>query len=37
MDFWIPDELTIDESKEQNASGTEFAENCRNNDLRVTK
>jgi hypothetical protein len=32
-EFWGPDELTIDESNEQNASGKEFTENCRKNDL----
>jgi hypothetical protein len=28
-EFWGPDELTIAESNEQNASGTRCAKNCR--------
>jgi hypothetical protein len=36
-EFWGPNELTIVESKEQNALGTEFTENCRKNDIRVTR
>jgi transposase len=35
-EFGVPDELTIDGSKEQNAPGTEFTENCRKMDIRVT-
>jgi hypothetical protein len=33
----IPDELTIDGSKEQNAPGTEFMKTCRKGDIRVTR
>jgi hypothetical protein len=36
-EFWGLDELTIDESKEQNALGTEFTENCRKSDIHVTR
>jgi hypothetical protein len=36
-EFWGPDELTIAESKEQNASGTEFTENWRKSDIHVTR
>jgi hypothetical protein len=36
-EFWGPDELTILESREQKALGTEFTENCRKNDIRVTR
>jgi hypothetical protein len=33
----VPDELTIDGSREQNAPGTEFMKTCRKNDIRVTR
>jgi hypothetical protein len=37
MEFEVPDELTIDGSKEQNSKGTEFMKNCRRNNIRVTR
>jgi hypothetical protein len=36
-EFRGPNELTIVDSKERNALGTEFTENCRNSDIRVTR
>jgi hypothetical protein len=36
-EFWGPDELTIAESKEQNASGTDFTKNCRKSGIHVTR
>jgi hypothetical protein len=36
-ELWGPDELTIAESKEQNASGTEFTKNCRKSGIHVTR
>jgi hypothetical protein len=33
----VPDELTIDGSKEQNEKGTEFMKTCRKHDMRVTR
>jgi hypothetical protein len=35
-EFREPNKLTIVESKEQNALGTEFTKNCRKSDIRVT-
>jgi hypothetical protein len=36
-EFRGPNELTIVESKEQNALGTEFTENCRKSGIGVTR
>jgi hypothetical protein len=33
----VPDELTIDRSKEQNALGMEFMKTCHKDDIRVTR
>jgi hypothetical protein len=33
----VPDELTIDGSKEHNEKGTEFMKTCRKHDIRVTR
>jgi hypothetical protein len=35
MDLGVPDELTVDGSKEQNGPGTEFMKRCRRNDVTV--
>jgi hypothetical protein len=37
MEFGVPDDLTIDGSKEQNSKGTEFMKSCRRNNIRVTR
>ncbi len=36
-DYGVPEELTIDGSKEQNAKGTVFNKACRANDVKVTR
>ena len=36
-EFGVPDELTIDGSKEQNSPGTLFMKTCRKYDIRVTR
>ena len=36
MELGVPDELTIDGSKEQNMPGTVFMKCCRKNDIKVT-
>jgi hypothetical protein len=33
----VPDEMTIDGSKEQNSKGTEFMKTCRKHDIRITR
>ncbi len=37
MELGVPEELTIDGSKEQNMPGTEFMKCCRRNDIKVTR
>jgi hypothetical protein len=37
MEFGVPDDLTIDGSKEQNSKGTELMKSCRRNNIRVTR
>jgi hypothetical protein len=37
MEFGVPDDLTIDGSKEQNSKGTQFMKSCRRNNIRVTR
>ncbi len=37
IEFGVPDDLTIDGSKEQNSKGTEFMKSCRRNNIRVTR
>jgi hypothetical protein len=37
MEFGVPDDLTIDGSKEQNSKGTEFMKSCRRNNIQVTR
>jgi hypothetical protein len=36
IEFRVPEDLTIDGSKEQNSKGTEFMKRCRRNDIQVT-
>jgi hypothetical protein len=35
-DFGVPDKMTIDGSKEQNKSGTDFVKECRKHDIQTT-
>ena len=37
QDLGVPDELTVDGSKEQNAKGSEFIKQYRRNDIQVTR
>jgi hypothetical protein len=37
MEFRVPDDLTIDGSKEQNSKGIEFMKSCRRNDIQITR
>jgi hypothetical protein len=37
MEFGVPEDLTIDGSKEQNSNGTELMKSCRRNDIQVTR
>jgi hypothetical protein len=37
MEFGVPEDLTIDGSKEQNSKGTEFMKSCRRNNIQITR
>jgi hypothetical protein len=37
IEFGVPEDLTIDGSKEQNSKGAEFMKSCRRNNIRVTR
>jgi hypothetical protein len=37
MEFGVPEDLTIDGSKEQSSEGTEFMKSCRRNNIQVTR
>ena len=36
MELGVPEELTVDGSKENNSPGTEFMKCCRRNDISLT-
>ena len=37
MKLGVPDELTVDGSKDQNSPGTDFMKCCRRNDILLTR